>query len=221
MIDYTIGKEREYQNAVVDMFKKTDGLGYDYLGNLQYTKGETSRNGGIHNSNVIESELRAFLDAMDYTPLQVNAAVKKLLDAANLPCRKFSDLLERNATFYELLVSGTKAKPSPENTEEDVMFIDFKHPLNNRFSFAEEVSYIDPITGKHSRPDIVVFVNGIALAVIELKKASVTITEGIKQCLSNEKDLIPSFFTTVQFTIAANPKHDNDKMKIRGLNMPR
>ena len=217
MIDYTTGKEREYQNAVVDMFKNPDGLGYDYLGNFQYAKGETSRNGGIKNSNVIERELRAFLDAMGYTPFQVNAAVKKLLDAANLPCRKFSDLLERNAAFYELLISGTKAKPASEKTEEDVMFIDFKHPLNNRFSFAEEVSYIDPMTGKHSRPDIVVFVNGIALAVIELKRSLVTIDEGIRQCLSNEKDLIPSFFTTVQFTVAANPKHDNDKNENTGF----
>ena len=49
-----------------------------------------------------------------------------------------------------------------------------------------------------------VYVNGIALAVIELKRSLVNYEEGIKQHLSNERDFIPSFFTTTQFTIASN-----------------
>lgn len=217
MTNYTEEKEREYQNAVVDMMRDDNGLDYDYLGNFQYAKGESSRDGGIRNSNVIESEMRAFLDSKGYTPLQINTAIKDILEAATLPCAKFADLLEHNAAFYDLLVSGTKARPTPDKTQEDVMYIDFKHPLNNRFSFAEEVSFIDPMTGGHSRPDIVVYVNGIALAVIELKRSLVTIDEGIRQCLSNERDIIPSFFTTVQFTIAANPKHNSDKSENTGF----
>ena len=69
---------------------------------------------------------------------------------------------------------------------------------------SEEVSYIDSLLGKNKRPDIVVYVNGIALAVIELKRSLVNYEEGIKQHLSNERDFIPSFFTTTQFTIASN-----------------
>lgn len=72
------------------------------------------------------------------------------------------------------------------------------------FPILEEVSYIDPLLGKNKRPDIVVYVNGIALAVIELKRSLVNYEEGIKQHLSNERDFIPSFFTTTQFTIASN-----------------
>jgi len=217
MTNYTEEKEREYQNAIVAMMHDDNGLDYDYLGNFQYARGEISRDGGIRNSNVIESEARAFLGSKGYTPLQINTAIKELMETATLPCAKFADLLERNATFYELLVNGGKAKPSPDKTQEDVMFIDFEHPLDNRFSFAEEVSFIDPVTGGHSRPDIVVFVNGIALAVIELKRSLVTIGEGIRQCLSNERDIIPSFFTTVQFTIVANPKHNSDKSENTGF----
>ena len=97
------------------------------------------------------------------------------------------------------------------------MFFNFADPEKNRFAFAEEVSYIDPMTGSHSRPDVVVYVNGIALCVIELKRSLVTIDEGIRQCLSNERDLIPSFFTTVQFTIAANPKKNSDKSENTGF----
>lgn len=217
MANYTEEKEREYQNAVVEMMKDERGLDYTYLGNFQYTKGELARSDGIKNGNIIEGELRQYLKDAGYTQLQIDAATRKLLDAAALPSEKFADLLERNAAFYDLLVSGTKAKPSPEKTETDVAFIDFDHPKENRFSFAEEVSYIDPITGKHSRPDIVVYVNGIALCVLELKRSLVTIDEGVRQCLSNERDLIPSFFTTVQFTVAANPKHGKDKSDNTGF----
>lgn len=99
---------------------------------------------------------------------------------------------------------GIKSQPSPEENHEDVMFFDFDHPQNNHFAIAEEVSYIDPLLGKNKRPDIVVYVNGIALAVIELKRSLVNYEEGIKQHLSNERDFIPSFFTTTQFTIASN-----------------
>lgn len=99
---------------------------------------------------------------------------------------------------------GIKSQPSPEENHEDVMFFDFDHPQNNHFAIAEEVSYIDPLLGKNKRPDIVIYVNGIALAVIELKRSLVNYEEGIKQHLSNERDFIPSFFTTTQFTIASN-----------------
>ena len=99
---------------------------------------------------------------------------------------------------------GIKSQPSPDATHEDVMLFDFDNINNNHFAIAEEVSYIDPLLGKNKRPDIVVYVNGIALAVIELKRSLVNYEEGIKQHLSNERDFIPSFFTTTQFTIASN-----------------
>ena len=217
MTNYTEEKEREYQNAVVELMKDEQGPDYSYLGSFQYARGEKARSDGTRNANIIESELRLHLKDAGYTQLQIDAAARRIFDAAGLPSEKFADLLERNAAFYDLLVSGTKAKPSPEETEKDVAFIDFAHPEKNRFAFAEEVSYIDPITGKHSRPDIVVYVNGIALCVIELKRSLVTIDEGVRQCLSNERDLIPSFFTTVQFTVAANPKSTNDKSENTGF----
>ncbi|MGN0846606.1 MAG: type I restriction endonuclease subunit R [Kiritimatiellia bacterium] len=217
MASFTEGKEREYQNVIVDMMRDEDGLAYTYLGNYQYGKGENARSDGVKNSNIIESEMREHLKDSGYTQMQMDAALHTLREKAALPSEKFADLLERNAEFYNLLVAGTKAKPSPGKLEKDVMFFNFANPEKNRFAFAEEVSYIDPMTGSHSRPDIVVYVNGIALCVIELKRSLVTIDEGIRQCLSNERDLIPSFFTTVQFTVAANPKKSRDKSENTGF----
>jgi type I restriction enzyme, R subunit len=209
MCDLTTEKERAYQNRIVEMFKD---LGYHYLGKLQYAKGATAHKDGTKNSPIIESELRAFLESQKkYTDNQIKKAIDDIRKESQLPIPKLADLCESNRKTYSMLTFGTKAKPSPNQNEEDVAFFDFKHPFNNRFAIAEEVSYIDPLTLKHSRPDLVVYVNGIALVVIELKRALVSIEEGIRQSLSNERDLIPSFFTTVQFTIAANEKTDTDK----------
>lgn len=217
MASFMEEKERAYQNSIVGMMKDPNGLSYTYLGNFQYARGEASRSGGLRNSNIIADELREHLKDSGYTQMQIEAALHELRKKAELPSRKFAALLERNAAFYDLLVAGAKAKPSLEQNDEDVMFIDFAHPERNRFAFAEEVSYVDPVTGSHARPDIVVYVNGIALCVIELKRSLVTIDEGIRQCLSNERDLIPSFFTTVQFTVAANPKKSNGKSENTGF----
>ena len=217
MSDYTAEKEREYQNSIVRLMTAADGLGYQYLGKLQYERSATSLADGRRNGNIIEDEMRLFLASKHYTEMQIDGAIEKLKDEAALPAAKFADLVECNSRFYRRLMDGVKLRPSPGETQRDVAYFDFAHPENNRFAIAEEVSFVDPLTGKHSRPDIVVYVNGIALAVIELKRSIVTIDEGIRQCLSNEKDLIPSFFSTVQFTIAANEKHGTGKSENTGF----
>jgi type I restriction enzyme R subunit len=208
---YTADKERTYQDKVLSWFRAPSGLNYAYLGALQYPKGGHKTPDGRTNDPVLEDELRAFLQSQGKTPLQIETVVARVRAETRLPKAKLDALLDRNAAFYDLVASGIKARPTPSETEQDVPLFDFDYPENNRFAVAEEVSYIDPLTGLHSRPDIVVYVNGIALAVIELKRSIVSVIEGIRQHLSNECDLIPSFFTPVQFTVAANPKPDRTK----------
>ena len=74
--------------------------------------------------------------------------------------------------------------------------------------YGEEVSYIDSLTTCHSRSDIVVYVNGIALCVIELKRSIVSLEEGIRPYLSNESDLISSFFGSLQDTFRPSGSPD-------------
>lgn len=80
--------------------------------------------------------------------------------------------------------------------------IDWKNPEANDFAIAEEVS----IKGENKkRPDIVIYVNGIALGILELKRSSVSVGEGIRQNLDNQKkDFIRNFFTTMQLVMAGN-----------------
>lgn len=83
-----------------------------------------------------------------------------------------------------------------------VHLIDWANPMENDFQIAEEVT----IQGASDRrPDLVVYVNGIALAVIELKRSTVSAHEGIRQNIRNQQDgYIPRFFTTIQLLFAGN-----------------
>ena len=103
---------------------------------------------------------------------------------------------------YTILRYGAKVSRGIGFNDETVWLIDWKKPENNHFAIAEEVT----IAGKHNkRPDIVIYINGIALGVLELKRSIVSISEGIRQNLDNQKsDFIKQFFSTVQLVMAGN-----------------
>ena len=202
MANYQEQREREYQNILVKRFQEE--LGYRYLGNWQYAKGATVNSFGKVNSPILDDEVRAFLKEQGRTDMQIEDVLVRLKSKARLGNPQMSSLVQCNTELYDTLIMGIKSRPNPDATHEDVMLFDFDDANKNRFAIAEEVSYIDPLLGKNKRPDIVVYVNGIALAVIELKRSLVNYEEGIKQHLSNERDFIPSFFTTTQFTVASN-----------------
>ncbi len=80
--------------------------------------------------------------------------------------------------------------------------VDWNQPEANDFAIAEEVTVSGPNT---KRPDLVLYLNGIAIGVIELKRSTVSVSEGIRQNLDNQKkDFIRPFFTTVQLVMAGN-----------------
>ena len=93
---------------------------------------------------------------------------------------------------------------------ETVHLIDWEQPEKNDFAIAEEVT----LKGNHERrPDLVLYVNGIAIGVLELKNSRVTIGDGIRQNLSNQKpEFNEWFFSTVQFIFAGN---DSEGLQIR------
>jgi type I restriction enzyme R subunit len=97
---------------------------------------------------------------------------------------------------------GAKVKESADDTETTVFFVDWDTPGENLFDIAEEVTVV---TNNEKRPDLVIYLNGIAVAVIELKKSTVSVSNGIRQNLTNQRGMfIEPFFTTMQFCMAGN-----------------
>ncbi len=185
----TIGQsERETQKRVIALFRGE--LEYDYLGDW------IDRDG---NSNIEEGLLTAYLTAQKYSPIQIGRALDRLRIEAGNPNRS---LYDNNKAAYSLLRYGVQVKAAVGENTETVRLIDWDEPANNDFAIAEEVT----LFGNHERrPDIVLYVNGIAVGVLELKNSRVSIGDGIRQNLSNQQpEFNAPFFSTVQFIFAGN-----------------
>lgn len=184
--------EREFQTqrAVIRFF--TDDLGYRYLGHWKDREG---------NSNVEEALLRAWLRRQGHSDKIIQKVIFELSKASALGGSR--SLYNANREVYGLLRYGVKVKPEVGEQHITVWLVDWKAPANNDFAVAEEVT----VTGENTkRPDVVLYVNGIALAVLELKRSTVSVTEGIRQNLDNQKKMfIRPFFSTVQLLLAGNP----------------
>ncbi|MEN9946702.1 MAG: hypothetical protein RLZZ293_1088, partial [Pseudomonadota bacterium] len=180
--------ERVTQNRIIKLFT-SEKLGYTYLGNWESRE----------NSNIEELELKKYLTGK-YSQEVINQAISALRKQAEISSTE--DLYTINKAFYSMLRYGKPIKIDAQTQPETVQFIDWKNPSNNNFAIAEEVT----IKGhKERRPDIVLYINGIAIGVLELKKASVSVSEGIRQNLSNQNNLFnKQFFTTVQLVLAGN-----------------
>ncbi len=180
--------ERATQNRIVTLFRGR--LDYNYLGNWEDR---------LDNSNIEDAEVRKYLSSRGYSDTLISRSLDKLRTTAN----NYSEsLYTNNKNVYALLRYGAKVVENVGENNQDVYFIDWKNPEKNNFAFAEEVT----IQGnREKRPDIVLYVNGIALGVIELKRSTVSIGDGIRQSIVNQqKEFIESFFSTIQFVFAGN-----------------
>jgi type I restriction enzyme R subunit len=184
-----IGKtERATQNRVIALFR--DELDYRYLGDW------TERQ---NNSNIEEALLTAYLNRSGYSPAQISRALDRLRTEAGNPNRS---LYDNNKTVYSLLRYGVPVKAAADENTETVWLINWENPAQNDFAIAEEVM----LHGNHNRrPDLVLYVNGIAVGVLELKNSRVSIGDGIRQNISNQQPEFNAwFFSTVQFIFAGN-----------------
>jgi len=182
--------ERKTQNRVVALLR--DQLGYTYAGNLEDQV----------NSNVREAVLSGWLTSKGCSLPVITKAIELLAKTANDSTKS---LYDRNRAVYELLRYGVKVKEELGAQMETVWLIDWENPEANLFEVAEEVTVHGRAGGATKRPDVVLYVNGIALGVIELKRSTVSVTEGIRQNLTNQKpEFIEHFFSTMQWVMAGN-----------------
>ena len=170
-------------------------LGYTYLGDWIDRPA---------NSNIEPERLKAWLASQGVSDALASRALFELQKVANDTGKS---LYDRNHAVYRLLRYGAHIRPEAGEKTETVELIDWKNPLANDFEMAEEVTVLggDLTSGAKAntkRPDVVLYVNGIALGVLELKRSTVSVSEGIRQNLDNQrKEFIQPFFSTMQWEI--------------------
>ena len=192
----TVGQiEKRTQARIVALYQQR--LGYDYLGN------QIERD----DRNIEPKLLTAWLAQQGVGDNLITRALHELNKVATDTSKS---LYDRNREVYDLLRYGVKVLPGVGENRVTVWLIDWKRPQNNHFAIAEEVTVKGaelPNQAKAAakRPDVVIYVNGIALGVLELKRSTVSVAEGIRQNLDNQKkEFIQPFFSTMQWLMAGN-----------------
>ena len=186
----SVDSERKLQNKVKHWL--IDDLDYIFLGNLD----------DRYNTPVREDLLIANLKKRGYKKEQITKAVAGLRSCGS---NQADSLYRVNKAVYALLRYGMQGVKDDAQHRNTVHYIDWADVDNNDFYVAEEVTALryDRVTTK--RPDLVLYINGIALGMFELKRSCVSVGEGIRQMLTNQKrENIESFFATEQFLIAGN-----------------
>lgn len=193
-MDSHIGEpERPVQNRLLALFKEK--LKYEYLGNYEYR---------TCNRNIERKLLFDYLmSTQKWSKDEAKRAITKLEKEAYCTPQ---NMQEKNEKVYSLLRYGVNVSPDVGTKKITVNLIDWEHPDKNQFYIAEEVTINSSTPDSFTkRPDLVIYVNSIALAVIELKRSKVSVHDGIRQTIGNQQEnFIRPFFSTVQLLFAGN-----------------
>ncbi|MCT7780868.1 MAG: HsdR family type I site-specific deoxyribonuclease, partial [Lactobacillus iners] len=191
MADVHVDLEREQLQQRVKSWIIND-LGYTFLGNLEDQE----------NSAIKVDLLRANLVKRGYKKEQIDKAVREL---TKLYKNQVNSLYQINKEIYSLLRYGKQGAKDDKGNINTVHFIDWENIENNDFQLAEEVTTLKFDGKTHHRPDLVIYVNGIALAVFELKRSCKSIGYGIRQSLDSQKrENIQEFYHPIQLIFAGN-----------------
>ena len=194
--------ERKTQNRIIDLFTNTshpDCLGYEYLGEWQKKE----------NNRCVEKDLlKKNLKKRGYSELAISASIQKLFLAVDVTG---TTLYQSNLNVYQYLRYGISVQTAVGKKNEQVHLIDWSNYEKNDFALAEEVTLRG---GYERRPDIVLYINGIAISVIELKRSSVDVADGIRQLRTNQEKIFnESFFSSLPIS------NENDFSQQTGISI--
>lgn len=182
--------ENHIETFAIDLLKK---LGYEYIYAPDIAPDSENTLRDSFQQVLLISRLEQAVKRINATiPYEAQQEAIKEIQRIVSP-----ELITNNETFHRLLTEGIPITKTVEGNErgDRVWLIDFKNPLNNDFVVANQFTIIE--NGTNKRPDVILFVNGIPLVVIELKNAvdeNATINAAFKQ-IETYKAVIPSLFT--------------------------
>ncbi len=116
------------------------------------------------------------------------------------------ELIANNEAFHRMLTEGITVTYQKNGSSRGdlVWLIDFEHPDNNDFVVANQFTVVE--NGVNKRPDVILFINGLPLVVMELKNAAhenATVQSAFKQ-IQTYKETIPSLFTYNGFVVISD-----------------
>ncbi|MEX0812690.1 MAG: type I restriction endonuclease subunit R [Chitinophagales bacterium] len=214
------------ENTIEDFaIKLLEHLGYEYIyapsiapfpssGGVVEDRGGSPSSGGVPEGRGGQDMRHSYEEVMltnrmaeavrrinPTVPTEAQEEAIKEIQRLNSP-----ELLTNNESFHRLLTEGIKISYQKDGQQRGdlVWLIDFNTPENNDFIVANQFTVVED--GINKRPDVILFVNGIPLVVIELKNAAdenATIKSAFKQ-IETYKETIPSLFTYNAFTIISD-----------------
>jgi type I restriction enzyme, R subunit len=183
--------------------KLLDRLGYTYLHGPSIAPDSGNPERGSYAEVLLQGRLSQAVKRINHRLPRdvVDIALKEVQRAATSP-----DLLASNEAFHRLLTEGVPVnlQKDGDTRGERVWLIDFARPENNEFVVVNQFTVIE--NNENKRPDLVLFVNGLPLVVIELKNAadeSATLKAAHQQ-IDTYKQAIPSLFTSNAWVVISD-----------------
>ncbi len=179
-------------------------LGYVYLSPAEALKERLGKKSNVLLENILREQLKRINRIRTkgneylFSEENIQSAIQKLKNI------QFDGLQKTNEAVYDLITLGTALEQSIEGDSKsfNLHYIDWKHPENNVFHVTAEFSVERSRSTETVRPDIVLFVNGIPLAVIECKAPDIEIEQAVSQSIRNQSDdYIPKLFIYAQLVM--------------------
>lgn len=168
-------------------------MGWKYLSPDQALQARSGRTSNVLLEAILKDQLQ-LINTIEYkgkefpfSEANINNAILSIRD---LP---FQDgFIAANKTFYELITLGKSFEQTVLGDKKSFSFqyIDWRHPNNNTYHVSEEFSVLRTGSNDHYRPDIVLFINGIPVVVIECKSPQIKdpVDKAIEQHLRNQQE---------------------------------
>ncbi len=197
----------EKQLSQIPALQVLMNLGYTYLSPAETLRERLGKTSNVLLENILREQLKRMNrihfkgESYLFSEENIQSAIQKLKSI------KFDGLQKTNEAVYDLITLGEGFEQSIDGNSKSfpLRYIDWKKPSNNVFHVTAEFSVERTRSTETARPDVVLFVNGIPLAVIECKAPNIEVDQAISQSIRNQSDAyIPKLFTTVQLVMGVN-----------------